>query len=227
MTVTLCADTLATLRDPSDLAPLYYRYPGQINPQPAHIEMDEDGEVSASWDGSTGGTPAHVWHGRTLRWAVPANMRGIAVADLLEGQALPLLQRVRAGHSVDWDGSNHRGHLTDDARDASEALESLCYQLQDEQADMAPVWDVGDWLFTSCSLDQHWHHQPLADAVATIEADAQREGVTLVGDVAECLLSDAESKFDEGGGDGLTAAHLAALVQSGRIAQDQADARNA
>lgn len=224
MPVTVCPDHLATLR--AELAPLFYRYPRQTAPQPAYVQLDEAGDVTAGHSGEIGGgVPAHVWHGRALRWSVPASVRGDVLADLLAGDALPLLQRVHAGHSVQWDGNNHRGDLDDDARAASDELSALLSDLHDE-ADNVPVWDVADWLFSNCTLPDHWHNQPLADAVAEIEAEARSERVALDGDIARCLLDWAERSFDEGGNDSLTPVHLAELVAAGRITQDQADARN-
>lgn len=218
-TITL---NIANIDDPSDPAPLYLRYPMQTAPQSAMIEMDEHGEVSAGTNGEIGNAvPAYVWHGRTLRWDVPAAVRGDALAELLRGDALPLLERVHAGHSVDWDGSNHVGRLDDDAQDASYALQRLIDRdLRDNSACVA-VWRVGDWLWSSCSLDQHWSDQPLADVAATLEDEATRDGVMLDGDVAESLLGQAMYYYEDGRP--LTATHLGALVAAGRITQDQAD----
>lgn len=224
MPVTVCPDNLASLR--AELAPLYCRYPHQTEPQPAYVQLDEDGDVTTGYSGEIGGgVPAHVWHGRTLRWTVPASVRGDVLADLLAGDALPLLQRVHAGHSVQWDGNNHCGTLDDDARTASDELAALLSGLEDE-ADNVPVWDVADWLFSNCTLPDHWHTQSLADAVAEIEAVARSERVALDGDITRCLLDWAARAFDEAGADSLTPVHLAELVAAGRITQEQADARN-
>lgn len=210
------------------LAPLYCKYPSQCNPQPAFVEMDEDGEVSADYSADSGGTPSHVWHNRTMRWAVPAEVNGKTLADLLQGDEVRgLLERIHAGHSVDWDGSNHRGTLDGDAQDASYDLERRLERLAEDPTDLDQVWSVGDWLFSSCSLAQHWENQSLDEAVAEIESAAEGEGVSLDGDVRECLLGKAQRMFDEDGDDGLNAVHLAALVAAGRITREEADARNA
>jgi len=209
------------------LAPLYCKYPNQCNPQPAFVEMDEDGEVSADYSADSGGTPSHVWHNRTLRWAVPSEVNGKTLADLLQGDEVRgLLERIHAGHSVDWDGSNHRGTLDDAAQDASYDLERRLERLAEDPTDLDQVWSVGDWLFSNGSLAQHWEAQSLDEAVAEIESAADGESVSLDGDVRECLLDKALRMFDEGGDDGLNATHLVALVAANRITQEQADARN-
>lgn len=224
-TVTL---SLANLRDAADPAPLYYQYPQQCQPQPAYVQLDEDGEVSADYSADTGGgTPATVWHNRTLRWTVPAAIRGPVLAKMIEGEALPLLARVHAGHTVEWDGNNQAGSLDADAQAASSALETMFENLNDDPDELQAVWSVGDWLWSNCTLIQHWDKQPLDEAVAAIEADAKNEGVVLEDDVRTELLDRAQSDFDEDGDDGLTDAHLVALVADGRITQDEADVRRA
>lgn len=211
----------------ADIAPLHMQYPGQHTPQPAFVQFDEDGSVSAYVSGEIGnGQPMRVWHQRDLRWAVPGNVNGQALADLLAGAALPLLERVHAGHSVDWDGNNYSGTLDDDATEASDALEQMFDGMQGDESAMVPIWDVSDWLFSNCILSDHWSDQAIEDAAAQLEAAADSEGVYLDGDIAACLLDQAEQMFDEDGDDKLTATHLAALVADGRITQEQADARN-
>lgn len=215
MGINLQLDNLA-----DNLAPLYHRYPGQTGPQPAYVQLDEDGDVTADWSGEIGNAvPMHVWHGRTLRWGVSESVRCDVLAELLRGDALPLLERIYAGHSVEWNGHNHVGRLDNDAQEASDALERMLADLSGE-AHQAQVWDVGDWL--QCSLDQVWTDQPLADAAEAVDADAAAQGAVLEGDTAEALLDMAERMLDTGR-DGLTAAHIAALVEAGRITQDDAD----
>jgi hypothetical protein len=205
----------------SGIAPLFHRYPGQTSPQPAYIEMTEDGEVSADYSGEIGNAvPMYVWHGRTLRWSVPSDVRGEALAEFLaDPETLALLERVHAGHVVDWDGNNHVGSLSDDARDASEGLDRLIErELIGAEAAVRPV---GDWLWSSCTLLQHWQNQPLAEAVREIEDGAEIEGVLLDGDIEDELL-DMAAHWLETGRAGLTSAHITALIEHGQITDDEA-----
>jgi hypothetical protein len=75
------------------------------------------------------------WHQRDLRFVI-ANAKSGAVKldtaalrrDLKAGGRLAvLIDRIIAGHSVDWDGSNMVGRLDDDAKEASEALEDALH----------------------------------------------------------------------------------------------------
>ena len=50
----------------AEFAPLYLRYSGQTNPQPAHIEIDpEEKTITAEANPEIGNAvPMNVWHGR-------------------------------------------------------------------------------------------------------------------------------------------------------------------
>ena len=104
------------------VAPVYEKYDSEFQPQPAYIRMDEDGEIDAWVNGNINGTPMSVWHGRTLTWRVPSNVRGDALLAFVK-EHQPLFERVYLGHEVDWDGNNHVGKLDEDAQAASEEIE--------------------------------------------------------------------------------------------------------
>ena len=71
-------------------APLYHVYPQQLYPQSAFISLDESGTVSADYDGEIGNAvPMNVWHGRTMRFAIPCDLSGDAIIDLVN-EARPL-----------------------------------------------------------------------------------------------------------------------------------------
>lgn len=106
-------------------APLLFQHPGQMSPQPAYLELDQDGELAYGYDTEIGnGRPMSVAERRTIRWSVPYDISGKAMAAFLQDpEVLALLERVHAGHTVEWDGSNHVGRLTDDAKRAEEELD--------------------------------------------------------------------------------------------------------
>lgn len=211
--ITLSIDNLA-----DSIAPLHHRYPGQIEPQPAYVEIDEDGEVSADYSGEIGNAvPMHVWHGRTLRVSVPSMIRGNALADYLgDAETLDLLERIHAGHNVEWDGSNHVGALTDDARAALKALERDLEQMQFDESSMASVWTADEWLWSNCDLRQNWPDDQTIDAaVSAAEISVLGDGIVISGDFRESLLDRAEADYDRGlplGGN-----HIAALIASDRV----------
>lgn len=204
-------------------APLYRRYPRQTSPQPAHVEIDEDGTVSADYSGEIGyAVPMCVWHSRTLRVPVSCYVSGQALTDYLQdADTLALLQRIHDGHSVNWDGSNHVGELDGDATAALNDLERALDDLGRDESALVVVWDAGELLWAT-SLDQNWSHdQTLDDAVESLKCLAAAEDFVIDGDVRGELLSMAESYMDRGKAVGAT--HLAALVADERITQQQAD----
>jgi len=132
-------------------APVYHKYPDNYAPQPAHLYLDADGEVSADW-GDANSVTMDVAEGRTLRFRIPAQVTGRALVAMLEDdRILRLLERIHVGHTVEWDGSNHRGRLTDDAREAADKLDAWLDQNYWDDGDMAVIWTVEDWMQSSVS----------------------------------------------------------------------------
>lgn len=216
MTVTLKLEGL------EGQAPLYRKFANQSQPQPAYITMDEDGEVATTVSGEIGtGAPAAVVHGVSLRWRVPSEINGQALAKFVEAKARPLLERIHAGHSVEWRNGNHTGTLTDDAREADEALDRLIEDDLNGNADVLDqVWQVADWL-SPVSFSELWPATvTLDEAVADLQAVAASERVTLEGDLRDELIDRAVRMLTDGTV-GLTRRHLDALLEETQY--DEAD----
>ena len=178
-------DTSAVLALTTERAPLWLRYPTQAQAQPAHLVMDADGIVTARIDPEIGnGMPMDIAMGRRLWWRIPATLTGEQLSDLItDERTVALLERIHAGHTIEWDGSNHRGQLTDDAGDADAELEVLCAELEGD----ARVWDVETWL-GDASIEQLWPaDMPVEQAAAELQAEVKASGITLEGDLAETL----------------------------------------
>ena len=103
-----------------ELDSLYHRYPNQINPQPCYLELDpEERTVKADWDGEIGGAaPMSVWHKRKYRYSIP--ILTATAANHLMRALLPLLEKVCAAYSCEWDGSNYVGKLDLDPQETIE-----------------------------------------------------------------------------------------------------------
>jgi len=176
--------------DHAELAPLFERYPGQSNAQDAALEIDPSrGVVSFQVDGAIGGGASpEVWHSRVLRYSVSnrvtvTGLRAIAACPIVN----KLLLRICAGHSVDWDGSNHSGELTEDASDASSDLTDILSENMWTNADtsehLCDVWEIGDWM----------NGESDGDAV-TIRAYARSQNVHLDGNIDKYLESAREDQ---------------------------------
>lgn len=120
---------------------------------PAHaawLVLLDDGTVACSQQYLVGGdgTPEPVWHGRWIRWSIQPCTNYALLKDALgeEGALSALLDRVIAGHEVRWNGNNHVGHLTEDAAEASQAIEHYL-----ESIDRVNLcrWRAADWFAPS------------------------------------------------------------------------------
>ena len=125
--------------DETDPGALFHLYPGQQAPQDAYIALSIEDE--AMWMESNGeignAVPSDVWHGTTLRFGLPPIQA--AAANALLDELLPLAERVIAGASEQWDGSNNVGVYDADAQDAIQAMERLVNDTPHEQ-------DGFDWM---------------------------------------------------------------------------------
>lgn len=99
------------------------------------------------------GTPALIYHGREIVLGEIADGTAdtTAIRKYLEGeQAQALLQEIVDGYELGWDGRNHVGRLTGEAR---EALESIQDSIRSLVARLPEYWTVEDW-FRDGSVDE-------------------------------------------------------------------------
>jgi hypothetical protein len=146
------------------------------------ISLNEDGDaaiITSDRHNSNNGTPIDEWHMRTLTWGNSLSQGTLVVADRAAVEALaekirPLLERVHAGHSVKWDGSNMRGALDDDASEAQEEINRLVEEYR--WTSNKEVWDASEWV--SAAMDTTAEELGLtADAT---DADKNRAAQSLL-----------------------------------------------
>lgn len=133
-----------------------------------------------------------VWHGRHLTVEVHTcggPVDGPDLVDWLRGDdGQTLLSRICDGHSIEWDGNNHVGRLTDDARGALDELERELSHVS-ALTEPAGLWDAESWFCGMCSDDIRNEYgitadttdSELADIEAKIIDEAANENVVLVG----------------------------------------------
>lgn len=157
----------------ADLLPVYWQHPRQSYPQPAFIYMSEEGRVWADYiedpDGRT--VTMDVHHRRTLRWSIPESITGQALDELLE-TITPLLDRVHAGHSIEWDGHNNKGRLDDDAAAASEEIEGVIGAIP--YADLQDISTAEGYDPTGIMV-RHLHAEIDDEDVRTVAAQLQQQ----------------------------------------------------
>jgi len=90
------------------------------------------------------GVPMEVYHGVILRWPLPNSTNGEWLTQAInDGEFDHLLDRIKAGYTCDWDGSNWVGILNQDAENAYLELESLLERFVDYDLG---VWWADEWL---------------------------------------------------------------------------------
>jgi len=112
---------------------------------PAEIRLHGP-EAQSSGDG----VPMAQWHGVSRRYDLPTYAKGRAVAEFLrDSDVAAALTRILAGGTVEWDGSNNKGSLDDDAMDADYDLEIEIDRFEDriqgDPTSTISVWDAGDF----------------------------------------------------------------------------------
>jgi hypothetical protein len=169
----------------SDFAPLYRRYSGQINAQPAHIEIDPEKKIiSAEINQEIGNAvPIRTWNGRAYRVTVSALLSGTQAAAILESAVIQsLAERVIAGYSCEWDGSNYVGRLTEDANSALEEMERYLMEIEPEIS----VWAPEEW-FTELPDLAGQSDDYLFILADQFRAEAECHKVLIDGDIEQFL----------------------------------------
>lgn len=202
--------------------PVFCHYAGQLQPQPAFVQVDEDGRVWAGYYPDIGNAvPMSVWHRQDLRIDInPELSSGEIECFLLDTKIQALIERLVEGHDTEWDGSNWVGVLTEDAQAALDALTFAAEELTPEQG----VIGAADFLFGGgATVFDAWDGiEPLEAAVQRQENDAKDCGAYIVDDVREAIIEQIKSEI-WGHTPGLTADHLKAVVEAGVCSQDDVD----
>lgn len=177
------------------------------------VEMDQDGEatieVAEVHSSERNSTPMVVWHRQWLRW--DGDLGGSAVVDPDSLQRLatklrPLLEIVAEGHTVEWDGSNHKGQLTDEAEEASDEIERIVMDWQ-WRSDVWSVWDASEWASAAWRdiVEQHnirpgMTKDEIAAVAKALEVEAHGDNVVLQHTVGaiEWMIEKIEDEAEEG-----------------------------
>lgn len=208
-------------------APLYHKYPSQGNPQGAYLELDlRDSPpiFHPDWNGEIGNAvPFAVWHGHVRRYPVSPCISQEGIERIIADEEVCVLRdRVVAGYSQVWDGNNYVAKLTDDALEAEDSLDWLVREMGELEQNCVEVWDADDWMFSSCTLEDHWQNGTLDEAVADLKSMADSEGIVIDGDIASALCLQALRDLDNYP-ERLTTTIMETLLSRGDIRQEDLD----
>lgn len=132
------------------------------------------------------------YNGLVQTWRIPCLTDD--AANQLMREAEDLAQRVLDGFEVTWDGHNHVGVLSSDARKASEEIAG-CIEDVSADAETVQYADAGEWFdwtadpLGSVDLDAHATDADLERVGAEVEAEAMESMRTVLParDVVEYL----------------------------------------
>ncbi|TFW01532.1 hypothetical protein E4K72_14235 [Oxalobacteraceae bacterium OM1] len=180
--------------------------------------------VFGTWSADEARAAQHPTAKAALRYPVPANVRGAALADLFEApRCRVLVERIFYGAVTLCDGRHETVMLSRDARAAEAQLLDLLATLH---AETAEVREVADWLPGAQALLDIWRGEPLEDALERLEdrreADDYHAGIIVVGDLRAALLNETRAAFKRG--EPVDRFYVAALEEHGLIGQDEAAA---
>lgn len=138
--------------------PLFHHYDGQLQSQPAYLQIDlESGETRVGYSEEIGGgVPERVWNNVVLRYRIAPDLTTYELNRLLD-EIEPLAKQLLAGADCRWDNSNWRGFLdTAEADDANYKIERIC---ETQRTESGGVMDAFDFF-------QDWDDSTVSDLIA-------------------------------------------------------------
>ncbi len=165
----------------------------RLLPMEVYFQLDiEQRSISVAtyYQSSVVGVPARAAYGLLRRYELSPFTDSVDLtADVNAGQFDELLRRILAGASIQWDGHNHVGCLTDAASDAEGELESRLATYA-RVLDTGGLWEAGDWLQLCSASDFGITAQTTDEEIWAI---AQRETANAL--TEDVILVDAEEYF--------------------------------
>lgn len=118
-----------------------------LRPMKPFLMLDlRDGEIDIKLAYSIDGIPKDIWNGVVRGYPIPHSAdKDSLIEHINTGKFDVLFESIVAGATVEWDGSNYRGHLTDSALEAEEVLLSTLADYMDYDG-IRNIWEPAEWL---------------------------------------------------------------------------------
>jgi hypothetical protein len=118
---------MLTVKYPASKREFEKHYPGCDGPQAVIVELDPEREtLSIRYDPEIGGSiPMSVYHGRIRWYVLLVRPRSVREACCILRSFREYAERIIEGHTVEWNGNNHVGRLTEDAQAAEDEIYEL------------------------------------------------------------------------------------------------------
>jgi len=165
----------------NERAPLYCRFAGQYNEQPAYIEIDMESEtICADYCGEVGnGLPSNVWEKRALRFRISNKITGETANNVMT-EILPMAKKLLANYEIN--SQTRRGVANAEPEVIIFNIERLC---ENVPADF-DVWSASDWIAETKISDLISNGESLYDAARRIADEAWRDQNCRVGLARDC-----------------------------------------
>lgn len=158
----------------------------------------QEREAIVSQDYKTNSTTFAIYHRCELELSIGDHPVAADVREYLESEDTQrLLDTICDGHSIEWNGHNNVGRLTDDAQLALDTLEQ---DLADRWLGSGwAFWDVEEWLGESVKqiISTTTTDEEIAKLAQEAEEGAKQENIILSGDVADYFTSVRDEMRDE------------------------------
>ena len=104
-----------------------FKYEGQSNPQERFFEVFAAGRVEVDVNSEIGNAvPCKVWHGEIRRYTIPSSYTRKDIETFYSAHRA-LFEKVVNGLSIEWNGSNNAGVLSDAATQAEDEIQYALY----------------------------------------------------------------------------------------------------
>lgn len=171
---------------------LHRHYAGQTSPQDCYVSLDcASGRLSAGHNPEIGNAvTAREYHGHIQAWSIPA-MREEPANELLE-EIAPIAERVVAGYTSEWDGSNRVAAFDEDAQAAIGEIAALCEAAErDAESTALRVWDAGEWLTASGNTSRAQVREELGITAETTDEELAAIETRVEEEAVDCAEVDA------------------------------------
>jgi hypothetical protein len=141
------------------------------------------------------GTPVHIWHNRHMGLGanIPTSTVPESLAEFLAAESEAVEAIIDGFIESEWDGSNHIGRWTQEARDEAGALSDRISQALSSN-EIATYWDAGDYFLDAMSaagLLDEVGEQTFDEYIEAQVAEGVANGCHLDPDDVRTTLTDA------------------------------------
>jgi hypothetical protein len=126
---------------------IYCQYPNQNSAQKVFLWLyckNEHATIGPDYE-IGGSVSMDIWHNHIIRWEIP--LITINAANKLLDDLKPRLEKIMAGYTSEWNGSNCVGKYTDEANDEIAEIHSICE-------------NISEPLLNICDAEDYFQYSP-------------------------------------------------------------------